>query len=65
MLPTSLTRRLVLLLAAAVLFLSYTLALSSSLRHKTPTYDEQGFIVRGVAYLRGENHHMRVGHPLG
>jgi hypothetical protein len=65
MFPTSLTRRLVLLLATAVLFLSYALALSSSLHHKTPTYDEQGFIVRGVAYLRGENRYMRVGHPLG
>jgi hypothetical protein len=65
MLPPLLTRRLALLLATAVLLLAYTLALSSSLRHKTPTYDEQGFLVRGVGYLRGENHHMRVGHPLG
>jgi hypothetical protein len=65
MLPTLLTRRPALLLTTAVLLLSYTLALSSSLRHKTPTYDEQGFLVRGVGYLRGENRHMRVGHPLG
>ncbi len=36
-----------------------------SLRQKSPTFDEQGFIVRGLGYLRGENRHMRVGHPLG
>lgn len=32
---------------------------------KGPTFDEQGFIVRGVTYLRGELRTMRVGHPLG
>jgi hypothetical protein len=42
----------------------YALALNSMAGH-SPTYDEQGFIVRGLAYLRGENRHMRVGHPLG
>ncbi len=37
----------------------------TSLRQTSPTFDEQGFLVRGLAYLRGENRHMRVGHPLG
>lgn len=29
------------------------------------TIDEQGFLVRGTAYVRGENRWMRVGHPAG
>jgi hypothetical protein len=37
----------------------------NSLRELSPTFDEQGFLTRGVAYLRGENRHLRVGHPLG
>lgn len=41
----------------------------SSMKHDSPTFDEQGFLVRGLAYLRGEenggNRHLRVGHPLG
>lgn len=41
----------------------------SSMKGDAPTFDEQGFLVRGLAYLRGEanggNRHMRVGHPLG
>ena len=48
----------------AVLFLMYALALTS-MAQKSPTFDEQGFITRGLGYLRGENRHMRVGHPLG
>lgn len=39
------------------------------MKRDAPTFDEQGFLVRGLAYLRGEakggNRHMRVGHPLG
>jgi hypothetical protein len=37
----------------------------SSLSALSPTFDEQGFITRGLGYVRGENRHMRVGHPLG
>lgn len=37
----------------------------SSMAQKAPTFDEQGFLVRGLGYLRGENRVMRVGHPLG
>ena len=41
----------------------------SSTKGDAPTFDEQGFLVRGLAYLRGEanggNRHLRVGHPLG
>lgn len=41
----------------------------SSMKGDAPTFDEQGFLVRGLAYLRGEanggNRHLRVGHPLG
>jgi hypothetical protein len=48
----------------AVLLILFTLALTS-LRSLGPTFDEQGFLVRGLGYLRGENQHMRVGHPLG
>ncbi len=51
-------------LAAALLLLMYGLAVAS-LGQQAPTFDEQGFLVRGVAYLRGENRHIRVGHPLG
>ena len=51
------------LLAAAVLLLMFGLALSSMVQ-KAPTFDEQGFIVRGLAYLRGHTQ-IRVGNPLG
>lgn len=51
------------LLATAVLLLMFALALSS-MAQKAPTFDEQGFIVRGLAYLRGHTQ-IRVGHPLG
>ncbi|HEX6386621.1 MAG TPA: phospholipid carrier-dependent glycosyltransferase, partial [Anaerolineae bacterium] len=50
--------------AAAVLLLMFGLALTS-MAQKSPTFDEQGFVTRGVGYLRGQNRHMRVGHPLG
>ncbi len=46
------------------LLLMFGLALSS-LRQMSPTYDEQGFITRGLGYVRGENRYMRVGHPAG
>jgi hypothetical protein len=49
--------------AAAVLFLMFSLALTSMV-NKAPTFDEQGFIVRGLGYLRGYQQ-IRVGHPLG
>ena len=57
--------RLLVVIAMWVMF-----ALSvSSMKGDAPTFDEQGFLVRGLAYLRGEanggNRHMRVGHPLG
>lgn len=54
--------------AALLLWAMFTLALTS-LRHEAPTFDEQGFLVRGLAYLRGETNGgsraIRVGHPLG
>lgn len=59
-----LTRLRGIALATFLLLLLYTLALTA-LVQKSPTYDEQGFIVRGLAYLRQQNRHMRVGHPLG
>jgi len=53
---------------ALLLWAMFTLALTS-LRHEAPTFDEQGFLVRGLAYLRGEerggSRAIRVGHPLG
>lgn len=51
-------------LKTAVLLLFFALGLHSLLL-KAPTVDEQGFLVRGLGYVRGENDHMRVGHPLG
>lgn len=40
-----------------------------SMKGDSPTFDEQGFLVRGLAYWRSEadggNRHIRVGHPLG
>ena len=51
-------------LETAVFFILFTLSITS-LRHLSPTFDEQGFITRGLGYLRAENRHMRVGHPLG
>ena len=40
-----------------------------SIAGEAPTFDEQGFLVRGLAYLRGEarggTRAIRVGHPLG
>jgi hypothetical protein len=50
-------------LAIAILLLMFGLALTS-MAQKAPTFDEQGFIVRGVGYLRGYPQ-IRVGHPLG
>jgi 4-amino-4-deoxy-L-arabinose transferase-like glycosyltransferase len=49
--------------ATAVLLMMFGLALSS-MAQKAPTFDEQGFIVRGLAALRGYPQ-IRVGHPLG
>ena len=41
----------------------------TSMKDDAPTFDEQGFLVRGLAYLRGDanggNRNIRVGHPLG
>lgn len=55
-------------LAALLLGVMFALALTS-LRDEAPTFDEQGFLVRGLAYLRGEENggtrNIRVGHPLG
>ncbi len=48
----------------AVLLFMFALALTG-MASLGPTFDEQGFIVRGLAYVRGENRHIRVGHPLG
>lgn len=57
-----------LLLMAAILTAVFGLAVSS-LVQKSPTFDEQGFIVRGLAYLRdpveGGTRAIRVGHPPG
>jgi 4-amino-4-deoxy-L-arabinose transferase-like glycosyltransferase len=54
--------------AALLLWAMFALALTS-LRDEAPTFDEQGFLVRGLAYLRGEanggSRAIRVGHPLG
>ena len=52
------------LLILAVLLLQFALAVGS-VRHNAPTMDEQGFLVRGLAYLRNEQRQIRVGHPLG
>ena len=52
------------LLTALILLLMFGLALNSMVV-KSPTFDEQGFLTRGLGYIRGENRHMRVGHPLG
>ena len=51
-------------LMVALLLLQFGLAVSS-VTYNTPTMDEQGFIVRGLAYLRHEHQGIRVGHPLG
>lgn len=62
------SRRLTLWLATAAFLAMFALALTS-MAADSPTFDEQGFLVRGLAYLRGPdnggNRHMRVGHPLG
>lgn len=50
--------------APLLLLLIFGLSLAN-LAQLSPTFDEQGFITRGLGYLRGENRHMRVGHPLG
>jgi hypothetical protein len=54
-------------LPALILLAMFALALTSMVS-ESPTFDEQGFLVRGVAYLRGEENGSRriqVGHPLG
>lgn len=50
--------------STAVFFIFFALSLTS-LTQKSPTFDEQGYITRGLGYLRGENRHMRIGSPLG
>ncbi len=54
--------------AALLLWVMFALSLTS-LAGEGPTFDEQGFLVRGLAYLRGpENGGTRtiiVGHPIG
>ncbi|MCA9980070.1 MAG: glycosyltransferase family 39 protein, partial [Anaerolineales bacterium] len=55
------TRRL----ANTAVFLTFFLLAVTSFLGKTPTFDEQGFLVRGLGYVRGDNTHMRVGHPAG
>lgn len=49
---------------ALVLLVMFGLAVHSMML-KSPTFDEQGFLVRGLGYVRGENRWMRVGHPAG
>ncbi|MCA9933843.1 MAG: glycosyltransferase family 39 protein [Anaerolineales bacterium] len=51
-------------LAVLIFLLAFALTVTS-LDTLGPTFDEQGFLVRGLGYLREGNHHMRVGHPLG
>ncbi len=51
------------IIAVVILLIMFGLALTS-MAGKSPTFDEQGFIVRGLGYLRGYPH-IRVGHPLG
>ncbi len=59
------TGRLVFSLAAAALLLIMFALAVTSMVGRSPTFDEQGFIVRGLGYARSVNDHMRVGHPLG
>lgn len=47
-----------------LLLLMFALAVQSMI-DKSPTFDEQGFLVRGLGYVRNENRWMRVGHPAG
>lgn len=51
-----------------IFLIMFSLALTSA-RRDSPTFDEQGFLIRGLAYLRsdeqGRNRNLRVGHPLG
>ncbi|MCO5193879.1 MAG: glycosyltransferase family 39 protein [Anaerolineae bacterium] len=55
---------LALWLTTLTLLLMFGLAVNS-LVQKSPTMDEQGFLVRGLAYVRSDNRWMRVGHPAG
>ena len=61
-------RSKVLWVKTAILLAMFGLALTS-MPAESPTFDEQGFLVRGLAYLRGEerggHRGLRVGHPLG
>lgn len=63
-----LPRTAIIWITAAVLLLQFGLAISSMVSD-APTFDEQGFLVRGLAYLRdtadGGKRDIRVGHPLG
>lgn len=52
------------LITIVIIWLTFFLSLENISAH-APTFDEQGFIVRGITYLRGEFRTMRVGHPLG
>jgi len=54
--------------AVLLLWVMFALALTS-LSGEGPTFDEQGFLVRGLGYLRGPEHGgtrtIIVGHPIG
>ena len=51
-------------LETAVFLMLFAIALGS-IDQLSPTFDEQSYITRGLAYLRNESRYMRVGHPLG
>ncbi|HQF71820.1 MAG TPA: hypothetical protein PLH39_11145, partial [Promineifilum sp.] len=54
--------------AVLLLWVMFALALTS-MSGEGPTFDEQGFLVRGLGYLRGPEHGgtrtIIVGHPIG
>jgi len=57
------TRRREIALAVLLLCLSFGLQVTS-VRFKSPTYDEQGYITRGYAYVKLGDKHIALGTPI-
>ena len=57
------TKNKAILTAALLLCLSFGLQVMSA-RLKAPTYDEQGYIARGYAYVKLGDLHIRIGTPI-
>ena len=60
---TKVTQKKAIWIATLLLFLCFALQVGSA-RLKAPTYDEQGYIARGYAFVKLGDLHIRIGTPI-